>query len=189
MIDDPRNDRQLLTLARDGDARAFDVLYRRHRALVIAYLSRRVASPELAADLLAECFAALLVVVRDPERELPASAAAWLLGTGKHLLVDSYRRGKVEASARARLQMRPVCIEDHDLREIEEISAETNILGQIETQLPAEQFKALRSRVIDERDYADIARDLQCSEALVRKRVSRALTALRQRVKDGDGIG
>jgi DNA-directed RNA polymerase specialized sigma24 family protein len=46
-------------------------------------------------------------------------------------------------------------------------------------QLPAEQFQALRSRVLEERDYAEIARDLRCSQAVVRKRVSRALQTLR----------
>jgi len=48
--------------------------------------------------------------------------------------------------------------------------------------LPADQLQALRARVIDEREYDEIARDLDCSEAVVRKRVSRALSTLRARV-------
>lgn len=168
--------------ARGGDARAFETVYVRHRAALLAFLSRRVAGPELAADLLAECFAALLVVVRDPGRELPQSAIAWLLGTAKHMLIDSYRRGRVEAEARSRLRMRPLTIDDRDLQRIEEVSAQTDLLAELERQLPRDQFDALRARVIDERDYGTIAGELQCSQAVVRKRVSRALTALRSRL-------
>jgi RNA polymerase sigma-70 factor (ECF subfamily) len=38
--------------------------------------------------------------------------------------------------------------------------------------------------VVDERDYPDIARDLRCSEAVVRERVSRGLTALRDELEE-----
>ena len=49
--------------------------------------------------------------------------------------------------------------------------------------LPPDQLEALRLRVIDERDYDEIARELRCSEAVVRKRVSRGLATLRARVE------
>jgi DNA-directed RNA polymerase specialized sigma24 family protein len=44
-----------------GAPAAFDVFYRRHERLVLAYLMRRTANPELAADLCAETFAAALL--------------------------------------------------------------------------------------------------------------------------------
>jgi RNA polymerase sigma factor (sigma-70 family) len=173
------DDAQLLQQARDGRAESFDAVYRRHNRVVLAFLARRVSQPELAADLLAETFAALLVVVRDPQRQLPTSPVAWLLGTARHLLIDSYRRGQVEAAARTKLAMQPLVIDDGDLRRIEEISAETDVLAELARALPPEQFAALRARVIEGTDYPTIARELRCSEAVVRKRVSRALETLR----------
>jgi RNA polymerase sigma-70 factor (ECF subfamily) len=38
--------------------------------------------------------------------------------------------------------------------------------------------------VLDERSYAEIAAEMDCSELLVRQRVSRGLKALRSRIKD-----
>lgn len=38
--------------------------------------------------------------------------------------------------------------------------------------------------MIDERGYGDIAKDLRCSEAVVRKRVSRGLGTLRAHLED-----
>lgn len=43
---------------------------------------------------------------------------------------------------------------------------------------------AVHARVIEERDYADIAQEMRCSEAVVRKRVSRGLAALRARMEE-----
>ena len=68
--------------------------------LCSAFLARRVRQPELAADLMAETFASLLALVRDTERELPPVPVAWLLMTARNLLVDVYRRGKVDDRAR-----------------------------------------------------------------------------------------
>jgi RNA polymerase sigma-70 factor (ECF subfamily) len=50
--------------------------------------------------------------------------------------------------------------------------------------LPPDQQAAVKARVIDERDYADIAKDMRCSEAVVRKRVSRALGNLRTQLEE-----
>jgi DNA-directed RNA polymerase specialized sigma24 family protein len=36
--------------------------------------------------------------------------------------------------------------------------------------------------VLEERDYGDIARELRCSEAVVRQRVSRGLGRLRRQI-------
>ena len=52
------------------------------------------------------------------------------------------------------------------------------------TYLPADQAEAVRARIVDEREYEDIARELRTSEAVVRKRVSRGLGALRRQVED-----
>jgi RNA polymerase sigma-70 factor (ECF subfamily) len=174
------SDGELLERTRAGDGRSFEVVYRRHHAVVLTFLARRVGQPELAADLLAETFAALLVLVRDPLRSLPVSPVAWLMLTARNLLIDSYRRGQVEAAARRLLAMRPLLLEDRDLLRVEEISAETDLLGELAARLPPEQFEALRARVIDESDYPTIAGELRCSEAVVRQRVSRALRALRR---------
>jgi RNA polymerase sigma factor (sigma-70 family) len=169
-----------LAKARAGDMSSFEVVYRRQFPVVLAFLAKRVAQPEVAADLLAETFAVLFAHVRDPALPIPESPIAWLLLTARRLLIDSYRRGQVESAARGRLAMRPVILEDADLARVQEISAETSLVEELAAQLPPEQLQALCARVLDERDYPSIAGELRCSEAVVRKRVSRALRTLRR---------
>lgn len=173
------SDQELLAAARSGDGRAFGSFYRRHHDLVLAFLVRRCRNAEVAADLLAETFAAALTVVTNADGELPQEPLAWLFTISRNKLTDSLRRGSVDAAARARLRLEPLELSDGDLREIEQLAAETDLLGRLAQALPADQFDALRARILDEQDYAEIARSLSCSQAVVRKRVSRALRNLR----------
>lgn len=176
---DTRSDRELLAAARSGDGRAFGSFYRRHHDLVLAFLLRRCRNAEVAADLMAETFAAALTAVMSPRGELPREPLAWLLTISRNKLTDSVRRGRVDAAARARLTLEPIELSDGDLREIERLAAETDLIGRLAEALPIDQLDALRARILDEQDYEEIAHSLNCSEAVVRKRVSRALQTLR----------
>jgi len=174
-----RSDVELLGASRGRDGEAFGVFFRRHRGLVLAYLGPRTPNREVAADLLAETFAAALTVVREEARELPRQPLAWLLTIARNKLVDSLRHGRVEQEARDRLGLAPLVIDDRDLERVEELIDATDLASTLAAQLPPDQFEALRARVVDERDYSEIAAELECSQAVIRKRVSRALRTLR----------
>ena len=50
--------------------------------------------------------------------------------------------------------------------------------------LPGEQREAVRARILDERSYRDIAGELQTSELVIRKRVSRGLSTLKRQLEE-----
>ena len=169
----------LLRATRAGEGEAFGEFYRRRRALLLGYLRPRVPDAETAADLLAETFAAALLVTRDAGRALPEQPVAWLLTIARNKLIDSVRRGRVERAARERLALAPLEIDDQDIARIEELASGADVAGSLAELLPADQHAALSARIFDELDYAEIASNLRCSEAVARKRVSRALRTLR----------
>ncbi len=177
---DARSDGELLTHTTAGDREAFGVLYERRYELVLAFLLKRTRDPEVAMDLAAETFAAALLALATSPPEIEGTAAPWLLRIARNTLIDSYRRGRVESAARERLALEPIEIGDGDIEHVLGLAAETDLLLRLADELPAEQFDALRARVLDERGYTDIAMQLQCSPAVVRKRVSRAIATLRQ---------
>ena len=172
-------DRELLRLTREGSAEAFATFYRARNRDVLAYLRLRVPSAELATDLMCETFTRALVVVHDRSRELPAVPIAWLLTIARNELIDSIRRGRVADTTRRRLALERVELSDSDIAAVEDAAAEADVLAKLEATLPADQFQALAARVLDGRDYADIAGELECSPSVVRKRVSRAVAHLR----------
>lgn len=177
-------DGALLRLTVDGDGGdAFAEFYRRHLALVIAFLRRRTAGPDVAADLAAETFTAALYSLRS-SGQVPANPVAWLITIAHNKLIDSRRRGRVEADTRRRLGLEPLVLDDEALRRVEEMTSATDVALELARQLPPDQFQALQARVLQERDYEDIAAELELSEAVVRKRVSRALRFLRTAMRD-----
>jgi DNA-directed RNA polymerase specialized sigma24 family protein len=74
---------------------------------------------------------------------------------------------------------------DADLRRIESLAGGVEVASLVE-ELADDQRRAVTARVMDERDYGDIAGELHISTAGVRKRVSRGLASLRARVKEGE---
>jgi RNA polymerase sigma factor (sigma-70 family) len=169
------SDEELLSAAR-CDPAAFGAFYRRFEERMLRYFLSRVGDDEVAADLTAETFAAALASV-GRFRAKKGPAAAWLFGIAHNTLAMSARRGRVEARARRRLGMPPLELTDALIERIDTLAGPAlELVGD----LPAEQEQAVRARVIDERDYADIAKDLRCSEAVVRKRVSRGLAQMRE---------
>jgi RNA polymerase sigma-70 factor (ECF subfamily) len=176
---DASTDGELLERTCAGEREAFGVLYERRHELVLAFLLKRTRDPEVAMDLMAETFAAALIALADRPPAIAGSAAPWLLTIARNALIDSYRRGRVESAARRQLALEPMRISDSDIEQVLHLAAETDLLLSLTEELPADQFDALRARVLDERDYEEIAQQLECSAAVVRKRVSRAIATLR----------
>jgi RNA polymerase sigma-70 factor (ECF subfamily) len=161
---------------------AFGAFYERYERRVLAFFWRRTRRADLAADLTAEVFAAALETVRrfDPEM---GSAQAWLFGIARHELADVWERGRVENRARERLGIGPLVIPDATLERIECLDAADSGVLDLLDELPEAQRVAVSGRVIDERDYAELATGLRCSRSVVRQRVRRGLAALRDRLQ------
>ena len=88
---DPRTDGQLL-VATTADPEAFAVFYRRHVRGVLAFFRRRVESPEVAFDLMAETFAAALEAAPWYQPR-PEPARGWRYGIAWNKLHESRRQG------------------------------------------------------------------------------------------------
>jgi len=175
MDERPRNRRQwsdsaLLSAIAARDGAAFGVFYRRHLPAV--------------ADLAAEVFAAVLLSSGRYQAQ-GDSATPWVLGIARNKLLMSFRRGRVEARARHRLGFHAIALDEGDLDRIEEVArSERGELVALVDDLPEDERIAVRSRVLEERPYREIATELRCSELVIRKRVSRGLARMRDQLKE-----
>jgi RNA polymerase sigma factor (sigma-70 family) len=172
-----RTDEDLLSAR---DALSFEEFYVRHVDTLLGYFARRTRDPEMAADLTSETFAAALAGRRLYRRETGA-AAAWLFGIATRKLADVQRRGYAERKMCRRLGLERIELTDRDIARIEALG-ETSAGALLEGLAPV-QREAIQAHVIDEREYGEIAHDLDTSEAVVRKRVSRGLATARARMR------
>ena len=106
----------------------------------------------------------------------------WLFGIARNVLGRSLERGRVERRARRRLGMPRLELDDGTVAVLERLHAGQR-LGDALLHLPEHERAAVLAHVVDERAYPQIAADLQVSEAVVRKRVSRGLARMKEYVE------
>jgi len=176
-----RSDEELIVASRD-DPSAFRDLYDRWAEQILAYFVRRVLDVELAADLMAETFAAAYES-RERFRDVGRPGGAWLYGIARRKLSHFYRHRKVEMQAARRLGMERAQIDDESAAEIaalvdrdeRRVSAQAALI-----RLSAAEREAVELRVIDELDYDEISSRLQITTVAARTRVHRGLARLGQ---------
>lgn len=176
-------DAELLRRAHDDPA-AFRRLYERHAGAVHAYHLRRTGVPDAAEDLTAETFAQAWTARRRFRDRAGGSAAPWLFGIARHVLLAAVRRRRLELAACARLGVldeldrTPSAAVPHDGW----LDGLDDALDAAMDGLPADQREAIRLRVEEDLSYDDAARRLDATPQVVRARVSRGLRTLRTRL-------
>jgi RNA polymerase sigma factor (sigma-70 family) len=172
------SDGELLAATRSRPE-AFAAFYDRYETAVVGYFTRRTGDPEVAADLTAEVFAGALGAAHRYRVEAP-TAAGWLFTIARNTLAKSLRRGHVEARARRRVGIcDAVAFTSDELERVEHAASASGWVIELLERLPAEQREAVRAHILEERSYPDIAGELETSELVIRKRVSRGLSTLR----------
>lgn len=152
--------------------------------MVLGYLRRRTGDVETGADLAAETFARALTdaarfdSARGPER-------AWLFGIANHVLSAHHRRGHAERRARGRLGIRELAFTPDELARADEMldARLGGSLAALVADLPAGEREAVLARVVQEREYEEIADATGMTPAAVRQRVSRGLRRLSVHVR------
>jgi len=177
-------DAELLKAAA-GEPLAFAELYDRYAEQLYRWGRRAGLNQSDALDLVSELFARVWVSrkrFRDPG---DGNAGRWLHGIARNLLASYRRNGSIEARARRRLRLQTAEVTDASEMADERVDAVARrpALELALATLPDRQREAVRLRIVDGLDYADIALQLRCTEATARKWVSLGLRDLRSQME------
>jgi RNA polymerase sigma-70 factor (ECF subfamily) len=185
---------------RAGDARAFEVLVRRHRTPVFNFILRFTSHRARAEDVLQETW--LKVVRSAPEYEAKAKFTTWLYTIARNLCVDSARKESYRQAASLEAPMPGA--EGDEGRSLGEalpdegMSPERGaynarvrpLLGRALASLPEEQREVFVLREYSGIPFKEIAEVTGVSENTVKSRMRYALEGLRRRLAelgvDGD---
>lgn len=177
-----QSDADLLSNTSDP-AESFAVFYRRHVTALLRFAAGRGLSADSAADVVAETFLAALDgrTRYRPERE---SARLWLLAIGSRRIADMYRQRSSEGRRDERLRSEAIVLTSVDRDSYAALLGNAGAGLDALADLPDVQQRAIRARVLEDREYADIADALGLSQPATRQHVSRGLAALRRNLKD-----
>ncbi len=172
------------------DPDAFAALYEKEAEAVLVFHVRRTFDAEFAVEMTAETFAQAWLARGSLRATSELERRAWLFTIARRTLWRSLRRSRLERKAVARLGVRLPQVHEDDLAAIEERASLGPLREAVGTeleQLSADHREALRLRIVEERDYPEIAGELGVSEATARARVSRGLRALGRRLEERAG--
>ncbi|MBN2360124.1 MAG: RNA polymerase sigma factor [Deltaproteobacteria bacterium] len=167
----PSDERELVARANQGDAAAFEELYRRHRDWVVGLAWRFVGNRDDALDVLQETFAALFD--RFPGFALTSSLRGYLYPVVKHRCISLLRkRRRVVAIDEARTARGDLA------GELAWQPDPPGEFAEIISALPAEQREVVRLRFALDLKLEEIAQALAIPTGTVKSRLHNALKVL-----------
>lgn len=156
----------------------FEVFYRTHYVALMRYVERRIADPETAREVCAECF---VVAWRKFDPAQPPGRV-WLYRVAHHLLGNAYRGRDRQLALLDRLREAPGPSDTDAVELVAEAMAE----------LEEDEREVLRLTYWEGLSAAEIGVVLGISEQAVWKRASRARAAVRDMVArtiaTGEGV-
>jgi|SRR5579875_3547619 len=170
-----------LVLRSRHDASAFGELYERYAAAIFRYHLRCTRDADSAHDLTAETFAQAWLSRTRFRDEANGSAAPWLYGIARNVVLMSVRRRRTENAGLERLGM----LRDPAAVTGVEHQPDESWLAELEAaldELPPTQRDAVQLRFSHDLPYEQMAQALETSPQAARVRVHRALTTLRARL-------
>jgi len=170
------SDASLLAAA---DPDAFRELYSRYAERVFGDFVRRSGDRDAAFDLTAETFAQAWIMRRRFRDEAAGSAAPWLFGIARNVLLMTVRRGRLERRAVERLGVAERLDGPYEPASAAPDERWAEGADELLDALPESQREAVRLRVVEQLEYEEVALALGTSPEAARVRVHRGLSALR----------
>ena len=167
-------------LVRDGDARAFELVYDRHGGAAFSLAYRMVGDRAIAEDITQEAFLSMWRSRVRYERER-GSVRAWVLGIVHHRTIDALRRNLVHDRRRASaegLEERQEAPERTDVEVVRRDEARS-VRQAMET-LPEEQHQVIQLAYFGGFTHTQIAEMLDMPVGTVKGRMRLGLDKMRR---------
>jgi RNA polymerase sigma factor (sigma-70 family) len=173
-----RTDTQLIALIREGDDRAFEILFNRYQPRLLAFCRRLVGSPQDAEDVLQEVFAAAHAAILADDRAI--NVRPWLYRIARNRCVSHLR--KPTADGVDSMDVHPHENGTSTLERVQRREELRAIVSDVH-ELPKTQRTALVLRTIDDLSYADIAQAMNTTLPSVKSLMVRARMSLSQSIQ------
>ncbi len=166
-------DEKLVALMREGQDRAFDVLFNRYQSRLMAFCRHMVSSPQDAEDVLQEVFVAAHSAILADSR--PINARPWLYRIARNRCLNHLRKPTAEG-----VDSMDVHPHENGTSTLEKVQRREELRAIVSDvhELPETQRTALVLREIDDLSYTDIAQAMGTTLPSVKSLLVRARMSL-----------
>jgi RNA polymerase sigma-70 factor (ECF subfamily) len=167
--------------ARNGDARAWDTLFKRYQLPLYVYVFELVKDEQTSLDIVQETFIAAVRHVRGLRQD--EKFGSWLFGIAHQKCVQEWRRRGGEATRQDDPADGPVAGDDGPLDLLLREEQEAEFMRQLD-QLPPPQRSVFLLHVVEEFSLEEIARITEAPLGTVKSRLHYAKRALRKLLEE-----
>jgi RNA polymerase sigma-70 factor (ECF subfamily) len=181
-------DEDLMAFVRDGEPRAFEVIFDRHSSAAFSLAYRMCGRRAMAEDVVQEAFLSLWRSGARYDRRR-GSVRNWVLGVVHNRAIDAFRRGVVREGRNVSdegIAERLPAEEQTDV-EVARRDEARHVQGALD-ELPAEQRKVVELAYFGGFTHTQIAEMLQLPAGTVKGRMRLALTKMRMALGDPAGF-
>ena len=186
---DTVSDETLMSRYAGGDEKAFEAVYRRHRAGLRRFFARQCGSEATAQELAQEVWFRVIRAVQDGNYSADGRFGPYLYRIARNHLIDWYRKTgsyrEIEIDETTETETESAMLERSGARnpeqELGDKQALKNVLSAIED-LPEEQRTALMMYLESDMSYEEIAEATGTNRETVKSRLRYARQTLRERV-------
>ncbi len=171
------SDRRLLRSMRAGQTGAFEELFVRYEARLVAYATRYIGSVDLAKDVCQEIF--LKLIQRPPRILICDSLAPWLFRVTRNLAIDKRRRRKFEIQGEDAETPEPKA--EGDPLQYLTRKNDAQVVRELVESLPKELREVVELRIDGRVSFKNISAILSIPQGTALWRMHRAVELLRQK--------
>jgi RNA polymerase sigma-70 factor (ECF subfamily) len=178
-------DEDLMQVVARGDARAFEVLYERHKTVAFSLAYRMCGARGVAEDVIQEAFLAIWRSGARYDRSR-GSVRTWVLGIVHHRAIDALRRTDVHARRRASDDGLEETLASPERTDVEVARRdEASAVRAVVAELPAEQQRVIQLAYFGGYTHSEIADMLDAPIGTVKGRMRLGLEKMRVRLAPG----
>ncbi len=178
-----RADEELMLAYQGGDARAFEMLYQRHRGTLYRFFLRSLSRRDLADELFQDTWSRV-ITARDRYRP-EAKFTTWLLQIANNLMIDHFRRQRPEdggESAEEAFRTTPADSREQPERVLTDFEQARRMQNAL-AELPDDQRQAFLLRAEQGLGVEEIAEVMGVGRETAKSRLRYALEKLRARLR------
>lgn len=171
------SDPELIDHILSGDKDTFKELVARYKRLVQHCVWNYVKKASTVEDLTQEIFIRAFSSLEDLKS--PDKFKSWLLRISRNICLDFCKKKEISVTELEKIEICKICSYNHDTS----YSINKEIMQEAMTQLPPVTSEILWMRFAENLSYSEMSQITGADETVLRKRVSRGLTTLRNILK------
>lgn len=175
------DDKALISRLKEGDEKAFELIYNKTGKEIYAYCNSRINDPMVSEEIVQEVF--LSIWNKRKSLEITSSLKSYLFAAAKYQILNHIRSEKVKRKYAINLGNYILINIENSTEELLDLDDLHTVLNEIVESLPKKCQKVFRMSRFEHLSIKEISEEMDISTRTVENHITKALRHIRQELK------